>query len=113
MNQGLIAGLGNIYVDEALFAAGIHPLKPAEALSESEIERLHLAIQTVLRDGLTNRGTSFSHFKDSYGESGSNQHHLLIYGKGNTLQPCPRCGAPVAKIVVGGRGTHFCPTCQA
>jgi formamidopyrimidine-DNA glycosylase len=112
MNQELIAGLGNIYVDEALFAAGIHPLKPADELNDDEIQRLRQAIRTVLSDGLTNRGTSFSHFKDSYGESGSNQHHLSIYGKGNTNQPCPRCGGPITKITVGGRGTHFCPYCQ-
>jgi formamidopyrimidine-DNA glycosylase len=112
LNQELIAGLGNIYVDEALFGAGVHPQRTAESLTPEELERLHRSIRKVLQNGLTHRGTSFSHFKDSYGEAGDNQHHLLIYGRGNTQRFCPNCGGPISKITVGGRGTHFCPICQ-
>jgi formamidopyrimidine-DNA glycosylase len=112
LNQEVVAGLGNIYVDEALFRARIHPVRPANSLSEEETKRLHRSIRTVLREALQNRGTSFSSFRDSYGESGSNQHSLQVYGRGGTEAPCLRCGGPLIKITVGGRGTHFCPRCQ-
>lgn len=112
LDQTLIAGLGNIYVDEALYRAGLHPLREANRLSPDEIKRLHRAIRTVLNEGLANRGTSFSSFRDGYGASGNNQHNLNVYGRGGTGAPCPRCGHAVARITVGGRGSHFCPDCQ-
>jgi formamidopyrimidine-DNA glycosylase len=112
LDQSLIAGLGNIYVDEALFRARLHPLRDANGLSTEEVRRLHHAIRAVLREGLTNRGTSFSSFRDGYGASGSNQHNLRVYGRGADGAPCPRCGTPLIRLTVGGRGSHVCPRCQ-
>jgi formamidopyrimidine-DNA glycosylase len=112
LDQTLVAGLGNIYVDEALFRARLHPLRDAGSLTPEEVRRLHAAIRAVLREGLTNRGTSFSSFRDGYGASGSNQNNLRVYGLGGTGEPCPRCGTAVIRLTVGGRGTHVCPTCQ-
>jgi formamidopyrimidine-DNA glycosylase len=112
LDQRLIAGLGNIYVDEALFQARLHPNRPANTLTEVESRRLHRAIRDVLRQGLANRGTTFSSFQDARGAEGENQAHLRVYGRGTRGQPCLRCGGPVQRIVVGGRGTHFCPRCQ-
>jgi formamidopyrimidine-DNA glycosylase len=112
LDQSLVAGLGNIYVDEALFRAGLHPLRDAGGLGADEIRRLHRAIREVLGEGLINRGTSFSSFRDGYGASGGNQHNLRVYGRGGTGQPCPRCGGPILRLTVGGRGSHVCPRCQ-
>ncbi len=112
LDQRLIAGLGNIYVDEALHLAAIHPERRAGALSQLEISRLHRAIRRVLREGLRNRGTSFSSFEDANGERGRNQHQLRVYGRARKNLPCLRCGYPLSLLVVGGRTTHYCPTCQ-
>lgn len=112
LDQSLVAGLGNIYVDEALFRARLHPLRDANTLGPDEIRRLHHAIRAVLREGLTNRGTSFSSFRDGYGASGSNQNNLRVYGRGVSGAPCPRCGSPIVRLTVGGRGSHVCPRCQ-
>jgi formamidopyrimidine-DNA glycosylase len=112
LDQSLVAGLGNIYVDEALFRAGLHPLRRATELSAPEVRRLHRAIRTVLREGLDNRGTSFSSFRDGLGQAGDNQNNLRVYGRGRTGGPCPRCGSPLVRLVVGGRGSHVCPRCQ-
>jgi formamidopyrimidine-DNA glycosylase len=112
LDQSLVAGLGNIYVDEALFRARLHPLRDANGLSSDEVRRLHHAIRAVLREGLTNRGTSFSSFRDGHGASGSNQHNLRVYGRGDSGDPCPRCGGPIVRLTVGGRGSHVCPRCQ-
>jgi formamidopyrimidine-DNA glycosylase len=112
LNQEVIAGLGNIYVDEALFRSRIHPLKRANSLSEAELRRLHGAVRAVLREGLENRGTSFSSFRDGYGASGSNQGNLRVYGRGDKGLPCLRCGGPLVRLTIGGRGSHFCPHCQ-
>jgi formamidopyrimidine-DNA glycosylase len=111
LDQRLVAGLGNIYVDEALFLARIHPERAANSLTESEARRLHRAIRTVLRAAIDHRGTSFSSYRDATGASGENQGFLSVYGRSRGGR-CPRCGGEIARIVVGGRGTHFCPTCQ-
>lgn len=111
LDQKLIAGLGNIYVDEALFRARLHPERAANGLSLEEVRRLHRAIRAVLREGLEHRGTTFSSFQDAAGERGENQRNLRVYGWGERGD-CPRCGWPLARSVVGGRGTHFCPRCQ-
>ena len=111
LDQKLIAGLGNIYVDEALFRARLHPERAANGLTEQEVRRLHRAIRAVLREGLTHRGTTFASFQDATGEAGANQRNLRVYGRGGT-EPCVRCGRPLQRIVVGGRGTHFCARCQ-
>lgn len=112
LDQEFVAGLGNIYVDEALFRARLHPLREPGNLSPEEVKRLHTAIRAVLREGLTNRGTSFSSFRDGYGASGDNQNNLRVYGRGVAGDPCPRCGGPIVRLTVGGRGSHVCVRCQ-
>lgn len=112
LDQHLVAGLGNIYVDEALFRCRIHPLTPARNLTLADCARLVRAIRHVLRLSLSNQGTTFSTFENPYGESGSNARFLRIYGKGRKGERCPRCGGTVGFGVVGGRGTTWCPRCQ-
>jgi formamidopyrimidine-DNA glycosylase len=112
LNQKIVAGIGNIYADEALFRARIHPLSPANQLNFEEIRGLHRAIRQVLREGLGNRGTSISHFRDGNGDQGNNQSNLRVYGKGRSENACPRCGRPLTFLVIGGRSSHFCPNCQ-
>lgn len=112
LDQHLLAGLGNIYVDEALFRARIHPERIAQDLSIDEATRLVGAIQHVLASAIENRGTTFSTFETPYGESGSNADHLRVYGKGRSALPCPRCDMPLVHLVVGGRGTTICLSCQ-
>ncbi len=110
LDQRLIAGLGNIYVDEALFRARLHPERQANGLSATEVRRLHRAIRGVLREGLEHRGTTFSSFQDATGEEGANQRNLRVYGRAS--DECVRCKHRLARIVVGGRGTSYCPRCQ-
>jgi formamidopyrimidine-DNA glycosylase len=112
LDQALIAGLGNIYVDEALFRSQLHPLRDAGSLTPDEVRRLHTEIRAVLGEGLANRGTSISSYRDGHGASGNNQNNLHVYGRGGTGAPCTRCGDAVIRLTVGGRGTHICPTCQ-
>jgi formamidopyrimidine-DNA glycosylase len=112
LDQALLAGLGNIYVDEALHRARIHPEQPARTLTLGDATRLLGAIRHVLRVGLQNKGTTFSTFENPYGEAGSNAAALQVYGKGRSGAPCPRCGTPLKRLTVGGRGTSFCPRCQ-
>lgn len=110
LDQTFIAGIGNIYADEALFRARIHPERPADSLTPAEIRRLHGAIVATLREAVEAGGSSVKSYVNGQGEMGMFQQQLFVYGcKG---QPCHRCGRPVAKTVVGGRGTHFCPRCQ-
>lgn len=110
LNQQLLAGLGNIYADEALFLAGIHPLQRADSLSDEEWRRLHAAVRETLANGIRNRGTSFRDYRDGRGQKGANQNSLAVYRR--TGQPCITCGTPVERTVVGGRGSHYCPRCQ-
>ena len=110
LDQRAIAGIGNIYADEALFAARIHPLRPAGGLSEAEVRRLHRAIRRVLNDALDNRGSSFRDYVDAAGREGRHQLRVKVFRR--TGQPCYVCGAEIARIKVGGRSTHFCPHCQ-
>jgi formamidopyrimidine-DNA glycosylase len=110
LSQKVVAGIGNIYADEALFRARIHPAKPAGRLSLQAIARLRQAIVDVLAGAIERRGTTFSTYRDVDGESGGNQHELLVFHRQG--QPCIRCGAPIRRILLGGRGTHFCPRCQ-
>ncbi|HYT28813.1 MAG TPA: zinc finger domain-containing protein, partial [Ktedonobacteraceae bacterium] len=110
LNQEIIAGLGNIYADEALYYAAIHPLRPAYSLSPGEIRLLHEGIVSVLSLGIEHGGTSFSEYRDLWGEAGENYNHVLVYQQEG--KPCPRCGQPIERIVVAQRGTHFCPACQ-
>lgn len=110
LNQEIVAGIGNIYADEALFAAGIHPVRPAASLTDAEIKRLHGAIQTILTEAITQRGTTQRNYCDGEGKPGSYQFSLKVYGRKG--EPCATCGAPLVKMNFGGRGTHFCPLCQ-
>lgn len=111
LDQGLIGGLGNIYVDEALFSAGIHPERTANTLTEQELSRLVPAIRNVLQAALARRGTTFSSFEDADGQSGGYGIDLRVYGKGGKA-PCPVCAGPLLRLTVGGRGTSYCPVCQ-
>lgn len=110
LNQEILAGMGNIYADEALFTAGIHPERPADSLSGSELKNLFHAIRRVLEEGIQNRGTTKRNYRDGDGNPGSNQEHLQVYDRED--QACLKCGTPIIKTFVGGRGTHFCPKCQ-
>jgi formamidopyrimidine-DNA glycosylase len=110
LDQGTVAGLGNIYADEALFEARIHPLRIAGGLSRDEILALHAAIQSVLQTGIEHGGTTFGRHRDLYDQVGRNLPHVMVYRR--TSQPCLRCGSAISRIIVAGRGTHFCPQCQ-
>jgi formamidopyrimidine-DNA glycosylase len=114
LNQEFIAGMGNIYVDEALWKAGIHPLRISCSLSKKEITALHRAIPHVLRTGLKNMGTSLGagagNFTSVAGRKGHNADQLKVFRRGG--QGCPRCGSVIQRILVGQRGSHICPTCQ-
>ncbi|MFN2419537.1 MAG: bifunctional DNA-formamidopyrimidine glycosylase/DNA-(apurinic or apyrimidinic site) lyase [Candidatus Limnocylindria bacterium] len=110
LDQSFIAGVGNIYADEALWRARLHPLRTADSLDEREVRRLHRAVRQVLRQGIVNRGASLSDYVGADGEPGANAERLAVYRR--TEQPCYRCGRPIRRIVVGQRSTHFCPRCQ-
>lgn len=110
LDQNLIGGLGNIYADEALALAGIHPERRPETLSSQEIKALYLAINKVIEAGINDGGTSFRDYLDGEGRKGKHQEYLYVYGRKG--EPCRNCGSPIVKINVGGRGTHFCPSCQ-
>lgn len=110
LDQTVLAGLGNIYTDEALFAAGIDPARPAKTLSPEDWENLYNAVCRVLEEGLAHRGTSRRDYVDGQGEPGTHQDYLRVYGR--KRQPCPRCGRPLIYRRVAGRGTHYCPSCQ-
>jgi formamidopyrimidine-DNA glycosylase len=106
MNQSFLAGLGNIYTDESLFLAKIHPLRKANELSLQEVESLLLAIRQVLEQAIIKNGTSI----DWVYRGGTNQNHLKVYQKDGTA--CVVCGTLIKRSVIGQRGTHFCPVCQ-
>ncbi len=110
MNQGFLAGMGNIYVDEALFRSKIHPLRPVDSLTPKHIASLHQNIVDVLEESIANRGSSIDDYRDPAGQKGYHQVRLKVYGRSE--QPCLTCGTPIRKIVVAGRGTHFCSKCQ-
>ena len=110
LNQAFLAGLGNIYADESLFAAGIHPLAIAARLTSTRAARLHAAIQETLRAAIACGGSSISDYVDANGERGWFQVEHRAYGREG--QPCAVCGGPIKKILVAQRGTHFCPRCQ-
>ncbi|MEI7844210.1 MAG: DNA-formamidopyrimidine glycosylase [Chloroflexota bacterium] len=106
LDQAFVAGLGNIYTDEALHLSGVHPLRISDTINYSEAEKLHHAIQTVLLAGIEHNGASI----DWVYRGGDFQNYFHVYGREG--QPCPACGALIQKIIVGQRGTHFCPVCQ-
>jgi formamidopyrimidine-DNA glycosylase len=110
LDQRVVAGLGNIYADEALFRARLHPLRAAGSLNEDEIARLRAGIQGALTTGLEHGGTTFGRYRDLYDDAGDNLDFVEVYQR--TGQPCVRCGTPIARITVAQRGTHYCPSCQ-
>ena len=110
LDQSFLAGLGNIYVDEALHRAGLHPLVAADAVPPDRAAALYAAIREVLGEAIASGGTTFSNFRDAYGGEGAYYERRRVYGRAD--EPCPACGTPIARIVVGGRGTHYCPHCQ-
>ncbi len=108
LDQRTLAGLGNIYTDEALWWARIHPLRPAESLERDEVRHLHRAIRRALERGIARQGADLG---DGVYRGGRMQKEFKVYGREN--EPCDRCGTPIVKTRVGGRGTWFCPACQA
>ncbi|WP_059171373.1 DNA-formamidopyrimidine glycosylase [Bacillus sp. FJAT-27445] len=110
LDQHILVGLGNIYVDEALFRAGIHPERPANSLDGPEILKLYEAIVATLGEAVEKGGSTIRSYVNSQGQMGMFQLDLLVYGRKG--EECKNCGTPLSKGVVGGRGTHFCPNCQ-
>ncbi|MFU2180682.1 DNA-formamidopyrimidine glycosylase [Streptococcus pluranimalium] len=110
LEQSLVAGLGNIYVDEVLWAAKVHPLRISSSLKKAEIKRLHDETIRILQLGIEKGGSTIRTYRNALGEDGTMQQFLRVYGL--TGQPCQRCGTAIVKIQVGGRGSHYCPKCQ-
>jgi len=110
LNQLGVAGIGNIYADEALHRAELHPLSPAGSMKPEDCERLRVGIVDALEAGLRSGGASIDDYRDSRGEQGAMQDEFLVHTREG--KPCPRCGAEIRRIVVGGRSTYFCPSCQ-
>ena len=110
MDQTKIAGVGNIYADEALWRAQIHPETPANGLSNQKLQELFDAILFVLKQGIEDRGTSVDQYLDTHAHKGGHAKNLKVFRLNG--EPCPRCGTIIKKTRVGGRGTHFCPNCQ-
>lgn len=110
LNQEYIVGLGNIYVDEALFRAGVYPQIQANQLNVEQLQKLYEAIVSTLSEAVSAGGSSIKSYVNGQGEMGMFQHSLNVYGRKG--QPCPACGQPIEKITLAGRGTHYCPGCQ-
>lgn len=110
LDQTFIAGVGNIYADEALFRAGIHPQRRSASLSHDDIVRLHGSIQAALHDGVQHEGASINWYRKVDGSKGNSQAHFYVYGRDG--QPCRHCGHPIEKMRLAQRGTHYCPVCQ-
>jgi formamidopyrimidine-DNA glycosylase len=110
LDQRTVAGIGNIYADEALWRARVHPVTPAGALDADTVRALHRAVRTALRTGLERQGATLRDYRDPTGNEGSMQDDFKVYGRGG--EPCPRCGTPIARVHVAGRSSWFCPTCQ-
>jgi formamidopyrimidine-DNA glycosylase len=110
LDQRTVAGLGNIYVDEALWRARIHPLRPAGSLTPGELAEVTKAIKAALRTGVARQGASLRDYSTPDGGRGEMQDRFRVYGREG--EPCPRCGTPIEKIRAGGRGTWYCPACQ-
>lgn len=110
LDQSVVAGLGNIYVDEVLFAAGVHPTRKGNTLTREELQGIHTATRDILRRAIGLRGTTFDSYHDAFGEAGGFQHQLRVFTRAG--EPCPECGTQIAKSRVAGRGTYTCPSCQ-
>ncbi len=110
MSQKPVAGLGNIYVDEALWRARVNPLTPAASVAAVRLPELHGSIRDVLLESIEAEGTTLSDYRTVKGSGGNFRQRLQVYGR--TDQPCLRCGTTLVRVVIGGRSTHYCPTCQ-
>jgi formamidopyrimidine-DNA glycosylase len=110
LDQGMLAGVGNIYADESLHAAGLRPDRVARRVSRKSAARLHESLRTSLETAIRNRGSSVDTYRDAWGEPGGQQEVLLVYGRGG--EPCFTCGRPLSSIRIAGRTTVFCRTCQ-
>ena len=110
LNQSLLAGVGNIYADESLFRAGIRPLRRTNRITVAEYARLRTALRDVLRHAIRLGGSSVSDYVDADGERGFFQLQHSVYQR--TAEPCRRCETPIRRVLVAGRGTHYCPNCQ-
>lgn len=108
--QDVVAGIGNIYADEALFYAAIHPLRSANSLTPHEVDLLHEGIVSVLTLGIEHGGTSFNDYRDLWGEAGDNYNHVRVYNQSG--KPCIRCGTHIERIIIAQRSAYFCPACQ-
>jgi formamidopyrimidine-DNA glycosylase len=111
LDQRSLAGMGNIYADEALWRARLRPLRPAGTLDSNEVRRLHRAVRRALLVGIERQGATLSDYRTPDGGSGSMQREFKVYGR--TGEPCDRCGAPIEKARIAGRGTWYCPVCQS
>ena len=110
LDQRTVAGLGNIYVDEGLWFARLHPHRPAGELGDDEIRAVHRGVRRALARGIARQGATLRDYRTPDGGSGSMQHEFNVYGREG--EPCPRCGTPIEKTRAGGRGTWYCPACQ-
>jgi formamidopyrimidine-DNA glycosylase len=111
LNQKFLAGVGNIYVSEALYLAGISPKRRAGSLKFAGVIKLHKALRKVLSEGIKYRGTSVSDYQDASGRPGGYQHRLRVYDQAG--RPCKKCKGPIRRIMIGQRSTFFCPRCQS
>jgi len=110
LDQRRLAGVGNIYADEALWRARIHPRRPAGELAQDEVKALHAGIRRALKAGIERQGATLRDYRTPDGDSGRMQHEFKVYGREG--EPCNRCGTPIEKIRAAGRGTWYCPECQ-
>jgi formamidopyrimidine-DNA glycosylase len=110
LDQSVVAGLGNIYVDEVLFAARVHPTRKADTLSREEVRTIYAATRDILSRAIQLRGTTFDSYHDAFGEGGKFQYQLKVFARAG--EPCPVCSTQILKLRVAGRGTHVCPICQ-
>ncbi len=110
LDQSGVAGVGNIYADEALFRARLHPLSPAGSMKPEHLEALHDAVVAALEAGIDGGGASIDDYRDGRGEKGTMQDEFLVHTREG--RPCPRCESPIVRIVVSGRSTYYCPSCQ-
>ena len=110
LDQRRVAGVGNIYANEALHLAGIHPQRPARSLTEVEVRKLHRAIRQTLRSAVENRGTTLRDYRDASGNPGDNASNLRVYGR--SQEPCPLCSTKICRLVFGNRAAFYCPSCQ-
>jgi formamidopyrimidine-DNA glycosylase len=110
LDQRVVAGVGNIYADEACFRARVRPDRSAATLSRQAVARLRQALEETLREAIANRGSTVVNYRDAWGKNGEHQERLLVYGRAG--QPCARCGRPLSQVRIAGRTTVFCARCQ-